>query len=160
MSWSDQRVLRFSGPREAFHSPLRRRGESVDALRGDIRRQARALAIETKGESHLRRVQAAEQRKAVRAKHKKWLARVERALRLQDREDNARAFLYKMGMQRGSDFSVGERQELRKWFDILDADAWDIDIAELAASAVHGHCPICARSTKIIEANAIEAGVV
>jgi hypothetical protein len=100
------------------------------------------------------------QRKKARAEHKKWLARVERAQRLQDRENSARAYLMRRGMQRGSDFSAGERQELRKWFDILDADAGgDIDIAELAAPLLStGIAQSLPEVRKIIEANAIEVG--
>ena len=160
MSWSDQRVLRFSGPRDAFHPPLRSRHSSATALRDEIRRRARANALENGGEAHRSRVRAAMQRKKARAEHKKWLARVERAQRLQDRENSARAYLMRRGMQRGSDFSAGERQELRKWFDILDADAGgDIDIAELAAPLLStGIAQSLPEVRKIIEANAIEVG--
>ncbi len=160
MSWSDQRVLRFSGPRSAFDSPLPLRRASPTALRDEIRQRARAYALENGGDAHRSRVAAAMQRKKARAEQKKWLARVERAQRLQDRENSARSYLMRRGMQRGSDFSAGERQELRKWFDILDADAGgDIDIAELAAPLLStGIAQSLPEVRKIIEANAIEVG--
>lgn len=159
MSWSHQRVVRFAGPRAAY-SGSSHKGQGLKSFREEIHRQAREYALETKGQKHRIRVQQAIERKAKRVEQKQWLAQVNRAQRLQDRENNARAFLMKRGLQRGSDFSAGERQELRKWFDMLDMDAGgDIDVSELAGPLLStGIAQSLPEVQKIIDNNASDGG--
>ena len=124
MSWSHERVKRPSG-NVRF---------DAQAVRREARVLARQYALESKGTEHAARVEALNERGAARVKTRRWLSKVERGLRLQDREINARRWLVRRGAATGSDFTAAERSELRRWFDILDADGGgDIDLSELAA---------------------------
>jgi hypothetical protein len=151
MAWSHQRVRKR--PRDIVRF-------NAEQVRSEARKAAREYALQTKGPEHLKRVQTVIKRAERREKKKKWFRKVERGLRLQDREIMARKWLLRRGATTGSDFSPAERSELRRWFDALDTDGGgDIDLAELAAPLLStGIASSIPQVRNIIEKNEIEEG--
>jgi len=150
MSWSLERIKR---PRNVGRFDSKQ-------VRAEAREAAREYALQTKGPSHKSKVQKVLRQAKERRQKKNYLARVQRGLRLQDREITARRWLVARGATTGSDFSPAERSELRRWFDALDTDGGgDIDLAELAAPLLStGIASSIPEVRAIIEKNQIEEG--
>ena len=149
--WSHQQYVKKN---------LGRRRFNAETVRSEARQAAREYALQTKGTAHLKRVQTVIKRAKRRQKKEKWLQKVERGLRLQDREITSRKWLLRRGASTGSDFSPAERSELRRWFEALDTDGGgDIDLAELAAPLLStGIASSLPQVREIIEKNEMEPG--
>ena len=149
--WSHQQYVKKTQGRRRFNA---------ETVRSEARQAAREYALQTKGTAHLQRVQTVIKRAKRRQDKQKWLQKVERGLRLQDREITSRKWLLRRGASTGSDFSPAERSELRRWFDALDTDGGgDIDLAELAAPLLStGIASSLPQVRDIIEKNEMEPG--
>jgi Ca2+-binding EF-hand superfamily protein len=148
--WSHERIKR----------PRKHQKFNSKQVRAEARQAAREYALQTKGAEHREKVDNLLRTRESRRQKKDWLARVERGLRLQDREITARRWLLRRGAMTGSDFSPAERSELRRWFDVLDTDGGgDIDLAELAAPLLStGIASSITQVRAIIQKNEIEEG--
>ena len=149
MSWSHERICKPRNKRFNAHK-----------IRSEARQEARLYALQTKGAAHQIKVTNLLKIKQARQDKRTWQDRVERGLRLQDREITARRWLLRRGAMTGSDFSPAERTELRRWFDVLDTDGGgDIDLAELAAPLLStGIASSIPQVRAIIQKNEIEEG--